>query len=146
MRSLEVSEKDAKSIAKAFKRLCETPLGTVLKFGKTTTNGRNLDSLTRTKARINDGRTFLYGLYKFAEGCEGYYQFTLTRLMDTEIDSAGVSPLKIFGITRDEAEQFLNGLSANYPEFINASFTHDLEKISLNADKTSEDVLKLFET
>ena len=146
LRSLEVSEKDAKSIAKAFKRLCETPLGTVLKFGKTTTNGRNLDSLTRTKARINDGRIFLYGLYKFAEGCEGYYQFTLTRLMDTEIDSAGVSPLKIFGITRDEAEQFLNGLSANYPEFINASFTHDLEKISLNADKTSEDVLKLFET
>jgi phosphoadenosine phosphosulfate reductase len=36
------------------------------------------------------------------------------------------------------------GLSAKYPEFINASFTHDLEKITLARDRTSQDVLSLF--
>ena len=35
-------------------------------------------------------------------------------------------------------------LSAKYPEFITASFTHDLEKIRLAEDKSSSDVLDLF--
>jgi phosphoadenosine phosphosulfate reductase len=38
----------------------------------------------------------------------------------------------------------LLGLTTRYPEFINASFTHDLEKISLSEEKTSSDVLDLF--
>jgi phosphoadenosine phosphosulfate reductase len=38
----------------------------------------------------------------------------------------------------------LLGLSAKYPEFITASFTHDLEKITLAVDKSSQDVLDLF--
>jgi phosphoadenosine phosphosulfate reductase len=38
----------------------------------------------------------------------------------------------------------LLGLSTKYPEFIQASFTHDLEKITLLSDKTSQDVLGLF--
>ena len=63
----------------------------------------------------------------------------------SDSDSAGVSPTKIFGIEREEMQQFLNGLSTNYPDYINATFTHDLEKISLNAEKTSQDVLKLFD-
>jgi phosphoadenosine phosphosulfate reductase len=40
--------------------------------------------------------------------------------------------------------QLLLGLSAKYPEFVTASFTHDLEKITLAEDKTSQDVLDLF--
>ncbi len=39
----------------------------------------------------------------------------------------------------------LRGLSARYPKFIDAAFTHDLEKITLSADKSSADVLTLFE-
>ena len=35
----------------------------------------------------------------------------------------------------------LLGLTAKYPEFINASFTHDLEKITLAENKSSQDVL-----
>jgi len=38
----------------------------------------------------------------------------------------------------------LLGLSAKCPEFITASFTHDLEKITLAEEKTSQDVLDLF--
>ena len=100
--------------------------------------------MKRTKAKVDDGRVVLYALYKFAEATGGWYQFNLTRLM-SETDSAGLSPTKIFGIEREEMEQLLNGLSTNYSEFINATFTHDLEKISLVAEKTSQDVLALFD-
>ena len=137
-----VSVKDSKSIAKAFKRLCKIPLGTELHFG-TTNDGRKFSTLERTKAKVDDGRVILYALYKFAEATDGWYQFTLTRLMN-DANSAGVSPTKIFGIEREEMQQLLNGLSTNYPEFINATFTHDLEKISLKSDKSSADVLELF--
>lgn len=143
LQAAEVSIKDSRSIVKAFKRLCEIPLGTELNFGTTTSDGKNLATLKRTKAKIHDGRVILYALYKFAEATDGWYQFNLTRLM-SNTDSAGVSPTKIFGIDREEMQQFLNGLSTNYPDFISATFTHDLEKISLTADKTSQDVLNLF--
>ena len=43
-----------------------------------------------------------------------------------QLDSDGVSPTEIFGIDRDKMEKILNGLSVNYPEFINCSFTIDL--------------------
>lgn len=139
-----VSKGNILSIINAFKRLCEIPLGTELNFGTTTSEGKNISTLKRTKAKIDDGRVILYALYKFAEASDGWYQFNLSRLM-SDTDSAGVSPVKIFGLDRDEMQQFLNGLSANYPDFISATFTHDLEKISLVAKKTSQDVLKLFD-
>ena len=142
LQAMGVSVKDSRSIVKAFKRLCEIPLGTELHFG-TTSDNRKLVTLTRTKSRADDRRVILYALYKFAEASGGWYQFTLTRLVSNS-DSAGVSPAKIFGIEREEFQQLLNGLSANYPDFINATFTHDLEKISLVAEKNSNDVLNLF--
>ena len=143
LQAVKVSVKDSKSIVKAFKRLCEIPLGTELHFGTTTSAGKNISTLRRTKARIDDGRVVLYALYKFAEATGEWYQFNLSRLM-SEKDSAGVSPTKIFGIEREEMQQLLNGLAANYPEFISVTFTHDLEKISLIAEKNSQDVLNLF--
>lgn len=144
LQAVEVSKEDSGSILRAFKRLCEIPLGTELNFGTTTSDGKNLSTLMRTKAKVDDGRVILYSLYKFAEASDGWYQFNLSRLM-SDSDSVGVSPSKIFGIDREEMQQFLNGLSANYPDFISATFTHDLEKISLIAEKTSQDVLKLFD-
>lgn len=144
LQALEISLKDSRSISKAFKRLCEIPLGTVLNFGTTTNDGRNLATLKRSKTKVVDGRVILYALYKFAEATGGWYQFNLTRLMN-ESNSDGVSPTKIFGLEHDEMQHLLNGLSTNYPEFINASFTHDLEKISLLPEKSSKDVLTLFD-
>jgi phosphoadenosine phosphosulfate reductase len=41
-------------------------------------------------------------------------------------------------------EKLLTGLSVNYPEYINASFTLDLDNITLRSEKTSQDVLTLF--
>lgn len=139
--SVEVKEKDAKSICKSFKRLVETPLGTKLNFGYVSDDGE----LARTACLITDHRVILYALYKFAEKCDGYWQFTLSRLLDHEVESGGVSPTEIFGLDRADMEPILLGLTNKYPDFINATFTGDLDKISLRDDKTSADVFALFE-
>jgi hypothetical protein len=55
-----------------------------------------------------------------------------------------VSPAEIFGLERDEMEQFLNGLARNYPDYISFTTTHDLEVVRLVDDKTSANVLTLF--
>jgi phosphoadenosine phosphosulfate reductase len=86
----------------------------------------------------------LYGLFKFAEKCNDYKEFTLATLLNDSIDRDGISPTRIFGLDREDMTTMLLGLSAKYPEFITASFTHDLEKITLAEDKSSQDVLDLF--
>lgn len=103
-----------------------------------------LNSFCRTAWENPDPKVVLYSLYKFAEKCGNYYQFTLSRLLDHSIESDGVSPTEIFGLDRETMERILNGLSVNYPDFISASFTLDLDNITLKSDKTSEDVLQLF--
>ena len=100
--------------------------------------------ITRTPWRKPDEKVILYSLYKFAEACGDYYQFSLSRLMDDSIDSDGVSPAQIFGIDKESLEKILKGLSVNHPEFISVSFTLDLDNINLRNDKTSADVLQLF--
>ena len=138
--AINVKPKDAKSIVKSFKRLTEIPLGTNLHFGHVTDDG----DLVRTKCSVSDPRVVLYGLFKFAEKCNDFKEFTLATLLNDNIDRDGISPTRIFGLDRDDMTSFLLGLSAKYPEFISASFTHDLEKISLAKDKISSDVLDLF--
>lgn len=101
-------------------------------------------SIMRTPWLTPEPLVVLYALYKFAEACGEYYQFTLARLLDHDIDSNGVSPTEIFGIDRETMIRILNGLSINYPEYITASFNLDLDSITLNSDKTSVDVLNLF--
>jgi phosphoadenosine phosphosulfate reductase len=93
---------------------------------------------------MSDSRVVLYGLFKFAEKCNGYKEFTLATLLNDSIDRDGISPTRIFGLDRTDMTPILLGLSAKYPEFITASFTHDLEKITLAEDKSSQDVLELF--
>ena len=139
-----VSEKDAKSIVKAFKRIVETPIGTRLRFGCVIRKGDKITGLSRTPCVITEPLVVLYALFKFSEVCGDYRQFTLGRLMDFSVQSDGISPAQIFGIERDRLHGMLEGLSANHREFISVSFTHDLEKISLAEDKGSADVLKMI--
>lgn len=134
------SKDNISSILNAYKRLVETPLGTSLHWGFVTDEG----DLVRTKCSVSDPRVVLYGLFKFAEKCNDYKEFTLATLLNESIDRDGISPTRIFGLDRDDMTPLLLGLSAKYPEFITASFTHDLEKITLAEDKSSQDVLDLF--
>lgn len=129
-----------KFVYSAFGKLVELPLGTNLHFGYVTEEG----DLVRTKCTVTDSRVVLYGLFKFAEKCNDYKEFTLATLLNDSIDRDGISPTRILGLDREDMIPILLGLSARYPEFITASFTNDLEKITLAEDKTSLDILHLF--
>lgn len=134
------SKDNISSIIGAYKRLTETPFGTVLQWGSTGAGG----DLIRTQCVVTDPRVMLYGLFMFAEKCNDYKEFTLSMLLNDNIERDGVSPTRIFGYRRGEMLPILRGLSAKYPEFINASFTHDLERIILSEEMSSSDVLDLF--
>lgn len=105
---------------------------------------RKLNSIMRRGWYDPEPRVILYSLYKFAENCRDYYQFSLTRLLNHQVESDGISPTEIFGLDRTTMERVLKGLTINYPDFISVSFTYDLDSINLKSDKTSEDVLELF--
>lgn len=107
-------------------------------------NKRYWNSVVRSSWTNPDPTVILYSLYKFAEACGDYYQFTLSRLLDKEVESDGVSPTEIFCLDREAMEKILTGLNINHPDFITAQFNLDLDTITLNADKTSADVLALF--
>lgn len=136
-------DRASKSVSGAYRRILALPFGSEIGLGYVEKDGKEY-IYRRQSWRNPDPKVVLYSLYKFAEACGDYYQFTLTRLLDHEIDSDGVSPTEIFGLDREQMEKLLNGLSINYPDYINASFTLDLDSITLNSEKTSQDVLQLF--
>ncbi len=139
-----VKKDDTASIILAFKRFCELPMGTEVNWGYVEEKGRQIDTLCRSKCIVDDNRVILYSLYKFVEKCNMGEEFHLSYLLDNEIEKDGLSPAKIFGITDEEEwKSILLGLSARYPDFINATFTNDLKTITLR-DKKSTDVLELF--
>lgn len=144
------SENSRKHIVSAYKNIFSSNdiLGNALGLGhcllKEGSANRVLIEITRGIWQEPVPEVILYSLYKFAEACEGYYQFSLSTLMDDSIEREGISPTRIFGIDKDKMIQLLNNLSTHYPEFIRASFTLDLETITLSDDKTAEDVLDLF--
>ena len=120
---------------------CKYESITDAKSGKTK---NEFKGILRWKWESPEPKVILYSLYKFAEACGGYYHFTLKRLMDHDVESDGVSPSEIFGLDEDTMKNVLNGLSINYPEYINVSFTLGLDNIDLRDNKTSKDVLELF--
>lgn len=127
-------------VLNAFKRITLTPFGTTLNFGYVDDKG----NFSRNKCRIDSPVVILYSLYKFAEACGDYHEFTVRRLLNFNIDSDGISPAQIFGIEREELETIIRGLSARYPDFLTAKFTHDLDTVLLNNAKTANDVLSLL--
>ena len=126
-----------------YKHFSELPFASI-GFGSVIGKDKEGYILSRNRWKNPDSRVILYSLYKFAEECKDYYQFTLTRLLDHTIDSNGVSPTEIFGIEREDMEKILTGLTINYPDFIHASFTLGLDNITLREEKTSNDVLTIF--
>lgn len=139
-----ISKSAIKSIPNSIKRISLLPLNK-LGFGCCVDSSReNGFVLCRTPWNNPSPLVILYSLYKYAEACDNYYQFSLSQLYDNTIESKGVSPATIFGIDKDTMVKILNGLSINHNDFISVSFTIDLENITLRNDKTSDDVLNLF--
>ena len=131
--------------------MIKTPFGKQLGLGsvidyeeKVSSNGREtitLNYFVRGSWKNPDEKVILYALYKFAESCGNYRQFTLTRLLDTSVESAGISPTQIFGLNRETMEKILNGLTFNYSDLIEARFTLGLDNITLKSDKTANEIL-----
>ena len=145
LKNYTASKTGPQNIANSYRRISLLPINT-LGFGKSFEARTKEDKfvIIRKSWSTPDPRVILYSLYKFAEKCGEYYQFSLATLLDDTIERDGISPTRIFGIDRDTMVPILNGLSVNYSEFISASFTLGLDTISLRPDKTSEDVLSLF--
>ena len=144
LQASDVSAKDSASIIKAFGRFAEeTPLGTALNFGAVEKKGKSIVAIKRCKAPEVNPLVILYALYRYAEA-EKVYQFTLESLMDFATPREGMSPAQIFGMTRDELEASVRGLSAKYPEYVASTFTHDLDKISLRTEHNADDILTLL--
>lgn len=140
-----VSSSAQKSIPAALKRISSLPFSKVgFGFSEKSNKEDGGAKFVRTPWASPDERVILYSLYKFAEACGGYYQFSLSRLMDTSIDSDGVSPARIFGVNNEDITRILKGLATNYPDYISVSFTLDLDNITLMEDKTPQDVLNIF--
>lgn len=139
------SEKSRKNIVDAFKVICNSNsiLGKDIGIGvcDCTVKGRSvsLNSVTRSPWGNPDPRVILYSLYKFADKCDGYYDFRLSYLMDDNEAREGISPSCIFGLDRDTMQRVLEGLSINYPQLIHAAFNLDLESISLKKHRKPEE-------
>jgi phosphoadenosine phosphosulfate reductase len=137
-----LSENSAPKTTGGFERLVS--LFETVGFGHVTKKGRFIDTFTRGTWSTPDPRVILYALYRFSEACDGYYQFTLARLMDFSIDSPGISPAQIFGIDEAALALILRGLSVQYTDFLSFSETLGLQTIDLRKTKTAADVLELF--
>ncbi len=154
----EVMENDKSGLGKrnvcdALKSfLVKTPFGRQLGLGsvvdyeeKVSANGKEtitLNSFIRGSWSNPDEKVVLYALYKFSEACGDYKQFTLSRLLDSSIDSKGISPTQLFGLDRETMEKILNGLTFNYPDLIEARFTLGLDNITLKSDKSPLEILE----
>ena len=154
----EVMENDTlgkgkRNVCDALKALViKTPIGTKLGFAniceyeeKISSNGKemlSLDYFVRGEWANPNDKVILYALYRFAEICGDYKQFTLSRLLDYDIESVGISPTQIFGLSRESMEKILNGLTFNYPDLIEARFTLGLDNITLKSDKNAFEILQ----
>ena len=145
-----VTSNSIKNLVSGYKNIFDTNkyLSSVLGIGIVTVEKKGKNTIfvdvKRSSWQEPIPEVIIYSLYKFAEACEGYYQFSLSELMADNIERAGISPTKIFGLNRQTMIAILNNLSTHYPEFIRVSFTLDLETITLSDDKKADDVLNLL--
>ncbi len=133
-------EKWVNDVWGSFARILDLPFSNV-GLGSMIKEKNKAVAIYRTMWQAPDERAILFSLYKFAEACGNYRQFTLTRLLDTSIESDGVSPTQIFGLDRERMEKILNGITFNYPDLLEARFTLGLDNITLKSDKSADDIL-----
>ncbi|MDR3185738.1 MAG: DUF4007 family protein [Christensenellaceae bacterium] len=142
-----INHDSASVICTAFKLILKLPFGKNCGLGSMLfkdDSERNIISLTRGSCHTLSSEVVLYSLYRFAEACDGYYQFSLNRLMDFSVESSGISPAQIFCLAEETLKKILSGLSATRPDYINYSETHGMQTISLRKNMTAKAVLELF--
>jgi phosphoadenosine phosphosulfate reductase len=138
-----ISVKDS-GIASLKETLKVSPIGKVLGVGECELKGNTVISITKTTWHNPEPLAILYSLFKFAEASDRYYSFTLTDLLADSPERSGISPAKLFNISRETLQQILFQLSYDYSGFVKVVFNKDLDNIYLNSEKTALDVAGLF--
>ncbi|MDD2285927.1 MAG: phosphoadenosine phosphosulfate reductase family protein [Paludibacter sp.] len=149
--SEDITSSVKRNIVEACRNIMKsTPIGTEIGLGKPFISGKTMKFLERKEWEDPSPKVILYSLYKYVEAnvnAEEYgsgdveYKFTLTQLLLEDQDRPGISPSQLFSLNKNIMQKIIEGLSIEYPQFITTSFTHDLENIALDPDKTSNDLL-----
>lgn len=137
------SVKDS-AIASLKETMKSSPIGWTLGQGDCEMKGNSVVSITRTGWRNPEPLAILYSLYMFAEKSDNYYSFTLVDLLNDSSDRVGISPAQLFNIDKERLKQIMLILSHDYNDYIKISFTRDLENVTLNSQKTLQDVINLL--
>lgn len=138
-----VSVKES-AIASLKETLKASPIGQVLGAGHCEMKGNSVVSITKSAWENPEPLAILFSLYRFAEASDRYFSFTLTDLLADSPDRPGISPAKLFNISRETLERMLYQLSHDHSDFIKVVFNKDLDNIYLSGEKTSLDVVELF--
>lgn len=139
--SVSVKESAISSLKETLKA---SPLGQVLGVGHCEMKGNTVITITKSVWENPEPLAILYSLYKFAETSDRYFSFTLTDLLADSPERPGISPTKLFNISRETLQRILYQLSHDHSDFIKVVFNKDLDNIYLNNEKTSLDVVELF--
>lgn len=127
----------------AFKdMISKSPLGDEDGIVQYETKGKAIISITRLAKSVHP-LTVLFGLYLCAR-MSSLSTFTVTGLMDADINSNYVSPIVAFGIPSGEFKKICEGLRSRYPDYIQTTFTHGNDEIRIFPDKfTTSSIIAL---
>jgi 3'-phosphoadenosine 5'-phosphosulfate sulfotransferase (PAPS reductase)/FAD synthetase/ferredoxin len=104
--------------------------------------GKQVKAVTR-KAKDVNALTILYGLYLIAELADRS-SFTVRELMSADTDSVYISPIVAFGISPETFKKQCEGLKSKYPDFIETTFTHGNDELTIFPQKhNTDDVIKI---
>lgn len=120
----------------------KSPLGDDDSMISYTAKGRKILSVTRLSKNVHP-LTVLYGLYLIAR-LSDRSTFTVTGLLEADIDSAFVSPVVAFNLPSSEFKKICEGLHSRYPDYISTTFTHGNDEIRVFPDRfNTTDVIEL---
>lgn len=139
----ELKDSAIKGGLSAFKDMVtKSPVGGEKNMIQYEMKGNSVTSVTRLAQTVHP-LTVLYGLYLNAQLSDNR-AFTVSGLMDADIDSIYVSPLVAFGIPSGEFKRICEGLRSRYPDYISTIFTHGNDEVRIFPDKfTTKDIIEL---
>ena len=132
----ELSEATIKGGLAALKdMISKSPVGGEDSFIQYETKGKSVISIKRLAKKIHP-LSLLYGLYLIARLSDSS-TFTVTGLMDSDMNSSYISPIVSFGISSTDFKNACNGLHSRYPDYIDTTFTYGNDELRVYPDRFS---------
>lgn len=139
----DLGESTIKGGLAAFKdMISKSPLGEDNAMVQYEMKGRTVTSVTRLEKSVHS-LSVLYGLYMIARISDNS-TFTVSGLMEADINSTYVSPLVAFGIPAGEFKRICDGLHSRYPDYIATTFVHGNDEVRVYPERFNTfDVISL---